>query len=286
MLYSRLDNGGAGPMPPYMNPGGPSASPTPTATVPTAPPPPAPSPNVTVAGSGYTPDYKGLLANDPGYVAAQNAAEAAAGTAKAQRAARLRALYVQYGGNLPDSFKDQYGDIDQATKDAATANQNSTLARLRDNYQQGVAQFQRGLAARGMLQSGELGYGQDQLNRGYQQQQYDAANQFTNTADDAINQYLGVLSGNAQNLAGAIGSAESNVYSNPAYRPVAPTSANYDAGSSAQYGQPVYKGSDGSLYDQYGNPFSPPQASASAAPTDPYNPFAGTNIHTPGFQLD
>lgn len=283
MLYARFDGGGA------VAPG-PSASPTPAPT-PSAGGPPAPGAaptgptTVSVAGSGYDPNYKDLITNDPAYLAANNAASAAAGTANAQRQARLRALYVQYGGQLPDSFKDQYGDIDQATRDAAAANQNSILARLKTSYDQGLQQFQKGLAARGALQSGEFNYGADQLNRGYGQQQYDAANQFTDSANEAVQNYLGVLQGNAGNLASAIGSAESSVFSNPAYRPVAPTKANYDTGLSAQYNQPVYKDDNGNMFDINGNPFAPPAASAAAA--GGYDPYADrTNYYSPGFRLE
>jgi hypothetical protein len=211
---------------------------------------------------GYTPDYTSLLQNDPGYLAAQAAAKLAEQQAAQSRRASIEQAIIRYGGALPSGFKDTYGDVDQATLDAARQNQNSTLAQLKNNYDQSVMNFQRALAARGALQSGDLNYGYDQLTRGEQQQEYDAGNQLLDQLGGYVNNYAGVLSSNASNLAQALMSAESNVYSNPAYRPVAATpatTANYDASSSALYGQPIYTGSDGTLYTADGNPFSLPK---------------------------
>jgi hypothetical protein len=168
---------------------------------------------------------------------------------------------------MPDGWTDSYGDIDQATKDAAAGNQNSTLSQLHDNYQRSVESFRRALAARGALQSGDLSYGQDQIDRGLSQQEYDAANSFGDQVNQAVSGYAGVLGSNAQNLAGAIGSAENNVYGNPAYRPVAPSYADYDPTSSARWGKPVYKGADGTLYSDDGSVFNAPGTTNATAPT-------------------
>lgn len=278
MLYGKLDNGAGAPLPPYMNPNPaptPAASPTPNPTIGQTPAPPPP-PGSVQTGAGYTPDYGGLINNDPAYLAAKSAAEQAQANAAAQRKQQLRQALIQYGG-LPSGFTDQYGDLDQATLDAASQNQNSTLAQLAKNYSQSGEQFKRSLAARGALQSGDLNYGQDQLDQGYAQQRYDAANQFGNSANSALGQYMGVLSGNAQSLAGAIGQAEGNVSSNPAYQPTAPTSANYDSGASSQYGQPIYNDGNGNYFDINGNPFTPPApAPAAGLAADPYaTPQAG-----------
>lgn len=251
MLYARTGNSTINPAPPPA-----PSPPVGTATVPT--PPPAPKAPSTISFGGYTPDYGSLIKNDPAYLAASDAASASGGAAAAQRRAALRRAYIQYGGNLPAGFSDQYGDIDQATMDAAKANQNSALSQLAQNHEQGLMQFKRALAARGALQSGDLNYGQDQIDRGYGQQQYDAANQFLDQANGVYGQYAGVMGQNASNISGAIQGAESNLLQNPAYKPVAPTTANYDSASSVQYGQPVYKTDDGSMYDQNGNPFVPP----------------------------
>lgn len=273
MIYDRnAESGGAAP-PAYMTPTSPPRvfdptsgsdspyvpTPVPTATAP--PPPPMPSPTATV-DAGYTPDYAALLQNDPSYLAAKTAADTASAAATAARREKLRQAYIQYGGELPPGFSDQFGDIDQATKDAAGVNQHSVIAQLADNYSRSGEQFKRQLAARGGLQSSELTYGQDQLDRGYGQQRYDAANQFLGQAGSVYGDYLGTANANASNLSTAISNAEQNVYANPAYRPSAPVTANYDASASAQYSQPVYTDDTGNQYDSGGNPFDPLQAIA------------------------
>lgn len=235
------------------------ASLTPTGTA-GAPPvsPAAPPPTTVQTMAGFTPDYTKLIQSDPTYVAAQNATTQSQAAAEARRRAAIRSAFVQYGGDLPPGFTDQYGDIDQTTRDAAAGNQQSVFAQLADRYKQGVENFRRGLASRGMLQSSELDYGQDQLNRGQAQQRYDAGNAFLNQVNQGYGDYAGVLGANAQNMVGAIGTAEANVYANDAYRPTAATYADYDPTSSARYGKAVYTGSDGKLYDANGNPFAPP----------------------------
>lgn len=255
-----------------------------TASAPAPAPAPAPAaPSINLSG-GYNPDYGALIQSDPAYLAAKAAADKAKGDAAAQRKQMLQQALIGYGG-LPANFNDQYGDIDQATKDAAANNQFSVLANLAKNYSQSTEQFKRGLAARGALQSGDLNYGLDQLEQGYGQQKYDAANQFGSQINSALNAYNDVIGGNAQSMAQAIQGAEGNVYSNPAYRPSAPSAANYDAGNSAAYGQPIYVDSNGNLFDQNGNPFSPgggasPSAAPSGAPSGDtsqvyFNPVTG-----------
>lgn len=248
---------------PYTGPSA-SAAPTTTGTASAPAPTPAPAPP---AGSvqtspGFTPDWKSLIQNDSGYLASQAAAQQAQGNAAARRKQTLQQAIIQYGG-LPAGFTDQYGDIDQATLDAAGQNQFSTLAGLSRGYQQNEDSLRRGLAARGALQSGDLNYGEDQLQTAYGQQRYDAANAIGSQANQAYDAYNGVISGNAQSLASALQGAEQSVYANPGYAPTAPTTANYDASNSATYGQPIYVDDQGNLFDQNGNPFSP---SASAAP--------------------
>jgi hypothetical protein len=227
--------------------------------------------------AGYTPDYGGLITSDPQYLAAQAAASKAGADASAARRAALRQAVIRYGG-MPAGFTDQYGDLDQGTLDAAKGNQQSTLANLATNYAQSEEQFKRGLAARGALQSGDLNYGEDQLQRGYGQQQYDAANSVGDMATGYTNQYAQVLGQNANNMVGAIGSAESNVFQNPAYKPTQPSYADYDAASSSQHGQAVYKDASGVLYDGNGGIFTPggappaPPADTSGSPAGPATP--------------
>jgi hypothetical protein len=266
---------------------GPSASDAPgpvgTASAPTPTPPPAAPAGSVQVSPGFTPDWSNLIQNDSGYLAAKAAADKAKNDAAAQRKQALQQAIIQYGG-LPSGFADQYGDIDQATLDSAQQNQFSTLAQLAKGYAQNEEALRRGLAARGALQSGDLNYGEDQLQNAYGQQRYDAANAIGSQANQVYGAYTGVLNGNAQSLASALQGAESAIYSNPGFAPVAAQTANYDASNSATYGQPIYVDSQGNLFDQNGNPFSPSGPSASSAPSAPaptdttsvyFNPSAG-----------
>lgn len=274
---------------PNYNPGGPSATPgaspyVPGAGQPPPTPPSAPGPDSISIGAtpGYTPDYTSAIQNDPGYAASQTATQQAAANAQAQRQAALRAQVIQYGG-LPDGFKDPFGDIDQATLDAAKNNQYSTLASLKKNYDQSVSQFQRALAARGALQSGDLNYGQNQIDTGYGQSQYDAGNQFGSAGQGILNAYTGVLGTNAQNLAQAIQAAAANAYNDPANKPVTAnpgTTASRNAALSSQYGIDVYDDGSGKYYTRDGNPWVMPSASPIGSPygTGPYSWGGGGKV--------
>lgn len=257
-----------------------SASAAPVGTVGTpapAPAPPPPAGNVQTAPA-YTPDWSNLITHDSAYLAAQASADQAKANAAAQRKQALQQAIVQYGG-LPSGFTDQYGDVDQSTLDSAGANQYSVLAGLAKSYTDNQQQFERGLAARGALQSSDLDYGLGQIDNSYGQQRYDAANAVGSQVNSALGAYTGVLSGNAQNLSSALQGAEANVYSNPGYTPQAAQTANYDAGNSATYGQPVYADANGNLFDQNGNPFSPSGASPSAAPGAAAAPSSGGDVY-------
>lgn len=262
------DLAGGGP-----RPGAPAPAPAPT---PGGEPGPTPSLDGTSVqtDAGYTPDWTNLIKSNSAYLATQNATTMSGEQAAAKRRQVLRDAYVRYGGDLPPGFQDPYGDINQATKDAATGNQQSILAGLGQRYGQSVEQFKRGLSARGALQSSELTYGQDQLDRGLAQQRYDAANQFTGEANQAVGGYVDTLGQNALTMAQGIGQAEANVYANPSNRPSAPTYAQYDAGASAQHHVAVYS-ADGKLYDDQGNPFNPPGADSQQQPFDPANLYSG-----------
>lgn len=281
MALAKLDNGGGSVVT--------LPTPSPTPTAPTAPSagdspyvPPTPGPASITTDAGFTPDYKAAIQSDPSYAAAQVNAQKTGADAAAQRAAALKQAVIQHGG-LPAGFKDVYGDIDQATLDAAKNNPYSTLATLARNHEQSLNQFRRALAARGALQSGDLSYGQDQIDTGYGQSQYDAANQFGNAVSGAVNQYGQVVDSNMQNLAQAIAQAQQNAYTDPTQRPVAPTVAKRDAAKSSLYGTDIYVGDDGTMYKRDGSVYDP---SASVAA----NPYASSydvygNAYRPGLQI-
>ncbi len=215
---------------------------------PTAPPadqpPPAgapdPPPDITY-DPGYNPNYGDIIKHDPGYLAARNAADYAASTGAATRRQTLRDALIRYGG-LPAGFKDQYGDFDQATLELAKNNSHSILSQMAQNDKLQHMQLQKSLAARGMLQSSELGFGNDQLSQAYSQNQYDASNAFGSGAQNAIGQYTGILGQNARDLAAAIANASHDARANN--QPRAAKTAHYNANLSTQWGRPIYEHKD------------------------------------------
>jgi hypothetical protein len=242
---------------------GPTRTVTPTAPV----TPPAPPVGDITIGQGSTPEYGALISGDPGLLAVRNSNQQQTAAAAAQRREALRRLAIQYGG-LPSGFADQYGDLDQSTLDMASKNAYSQKANIQRNYDQGIEGFKRALAARGVLQSGELGHGLDQADIARGQQEYDAGNQFADQYQAAVNGYTGVENQARQSEASAIGAAAQNVYANPANRPVGATTAHLVEGSSDQYGFPVYLDPNtGKRYKIDGSEFFVPQTTNATTPT-------------------
>jgi hypothetical protein len=86
----------------------------------------------------------------------------------------------------------------------------------------------------------------------------------------------------------AIGARETSakdVYSNPLNRPKEGTEAQLDPDWPTKYGEPVYVGPDGKLYDANGNPYTPkPPAPPPVTPPPPNTepPPAGWTQHPLG----
>jgi hypothetical protein len=154
-------------------------------------------------------DLYAAIYGDPGYQAAKAGADRSLASAAAARRAALRQLVLSYGGI--GGLTDTYGDIDQATLDAAAANPYSDIARAKGSYNTGVEAFRRSLAARGALQSGDLGYGQGRLDYQRGQAEYDLANQFSTGAGNAVNAYAGAEGDYYSRLAQAIRDAAQTV---------------------------------------------------------------------------
>lgn len=231
--------------------------------------PPAAPPAVPSAiglEQGFTPNYLGLIKQDPSYLSYVNNATLDVNQAAARRRAALQALAVRYGG-LGGGFKDAYGDIDSATLDLARGNQLSDTARLSRNYSQGVEAMKRALAARRGLQSGELTYGLQQADFARAASEYDLGQEFGRAAQLFINDYLEREAAVRRGEAGAISEAEQNVYANPVNRPTEGTEARLVSDWQTRYGQPVWQGPDGKLYvlDGNGNPVPYAPASADSA---------------------
>lgn len=243
-----------------------------TSTVaPTPPAPPVVTPLKNVGlTEGWTPNYKNQILSNPAYLSWKNSANLDVAQAASARKAALRALAMQYGG-LAGGFQDTYGDLDAATLDIAKNNQFSDIARLNRNYTEGVTNVKRSLAARGGLQSGELGYGLDKQNLAKASGEYDMAQQFGNTAQSVINNYLATESASRRAEQDALLAAEANVYANPANRPSEGTSASLDPNWQSYSDVPIYIGPDSRKYklDANGNPVEWTAPGAPPPPSDP-----------------
>lgn len=124
----------------------------------------------------------GGILTDPSVVQAGLARQQTIQDANAAlRQQRSQAL-IGYGS--PDLARSLGDTVDPNTASAAGANQYSVLANLLHQQQTGRRGILNSLAGRGLLASGDLGFQEGELARGYGQASY-----------DALNNLLGQLSG-------------------------------------------------------------------------------------------
>lgn len=119
----------------------------PAAPAPIAPPPAAPV------------DMAALIRAHPAYAAWQAKVQGKRNTLGTTRQQAIRTLVSRYGG-LPKGMADTYGDITPEIAAAAGSDPYSAVNTLKRNYDLAVTSNQKALAARGALQSGELGHTQ------------------------------------------------------------------------------------------------------------------------------
>jgi hypothetical protein len=243
-----------------------AASPTPP-----TPPPPPPSTGGGVATGTTTPTTTGsstpppdsigtinwdsLIQGDPNYLNYLVNSKANLGDAASSRKAALEALVLQYGG-LPSGISDSYGDLSAADLANAAANPFSDEAGIQRNYDQSQRAMLRSLAARGALESGDLGYNAGQLDTSRGTNEYNAGAKFASDYNTAIGSYLNALGTDRADKANAIQAAYGDVSSNPLYQQGAGLGATLDPNWQAKYGTPVYRDASGNLYttDANGNP--------------------------------
>lgn len=159
----------------------------------------------TAGTAGYTPDYLALLQSDPQYQAWKASAAGRNISFANQRAAIIRQLIVQYGG-IPQAWADAFGDIRPEDIAAAQGNQFSTEQQIQHEYEKNVRQMRRQLAARGMLQSGELNFGQGEQDYARGQAENTAFTDFLGKVGGAVGDYTGQVAGVAGEEAGVVGS--------------------------------------------------------------------------------
>lgn len=207
-----------------------------------------------------TPDYKSLIKADPGYMAWDANRTKSIGNLSSDRTAAIKELVRRFGG-LPPGFTDAYGDITASDLELAKNNPMSEEAQLQHQYAQNVQGMKQQLAARGALQSGELGYGQGQVDYGNAQAEYSLGNSFLDALTNAVTGYTHGVDDINSGESGAIGQAQSNVQQ--LYPSTPSHAADYEAGSNEKYGFPVYKDTDGKLWKMGANGpelFAPPSA--------------------------
>lgn len=219
---------------------------------------------------GYTPNYGQLIANDPTLKQIQ-ADLAASGVADlGSRNAAINRYLVGFGA-VPDvnaaskSLGIDLGQaVDPTTAALAQENPYSTEANLSKSHTDALRQIRQGLAARGGLRSGELGFQLGKENTAYGQAQSDATQKVLDLIagvqaayTDAQRQAQAQLNDAAMTTAGRVADL---------YPATGSQVATYDAGASAAAGAHVYKGPDGRYYNQdgsaYNGPTSAPQTQA------------------------
>jgi len=222
-----------------------------------------------------------IIKNSPAYLAWLAGSNAQKGNLATNRTAAIRALVLQYGG-LPPGFTDAFGDLRPEDMDAATHNQFSTTQQIEKAYQDGVNSMRRQLAARGGLQSGELGYGQGVQDYSHGLNTYNAGNSFLAALNQAISGYTGGVADINAGEAGVISSETGNAAT--LYPKIAPTSASLVPDSVSKYGFAVYDDGAGGLWKVGPNgpeQFTPPSAAAGGS-LAPAAAAAAGGVYAPG----
>lgn len=198
-----------------------------------------------------------------------------AGTAAdaASRDAAIKNAYISFGGQVDvNALAQQLGMTAADVQNAITpdvqrlAQENtsaglSTQARLGLQNTDAIRQIRADLNKRGLLHSGEAGYQLDRENLSYRQAQSDATQKLLGALQQYQQGYLSAQQGRQGQLAQAYGDAADRQFQNN----------QGSAGGAAQLdhvdasGRPVYKGSDGNLYNLDGSPYVAPAAAPAGA---------------------
>lgn len=161
------------------------------------------TPVSTSSGSGGASpfDYSGAITSDPIYQQTLANVRAMGGQDAATRAAAIRRYLIQYGqvptnlGSLgvdPSTLGYLNSDVDQATRDLAAQNTQegtSVYARMLQAHNDAIKTMKDSLAARGMLASGETGYGLGKEDQSYKNNQYDAQNSLLDNIMGAVSTF-------------------------------------------------------------------------------------------------
>jgi hypothetical protein len=239
---------------------------------------PAEIPTVTIPQGYNASDWTKLLQGNSGYMGWELNAGQRADQAAAARKAALQSLAVRYGG-LPAGFKDVYGDLTPDIQDVAKANPLSESARIERDYGQSQENYKRGLAARGALQSGDLGYGLGELDYQHSADLYNMGNDFLSAAQGAVNDYSGALSGLSQEQIDAIRQAAASVYGQGYRLGGATPQGGFGAEAPSQYGDLISQyAPTGQTYDQMANNGQPFAFTGNEGWGNPYGVQPGQQV--------
>lgn len=186
-------------------------------------------------GGGGGGDLLSTALNSPWYQQALAASQAAEAADAAFRKQAIQQMLIQFG-IVPANFNDQYGDIDQTTRDLAAANTNSGIsaaARLQQALKDANTKASRELAARGLRRSGEKGYQLRRNQLGYDQSYSDAVQKLLGGAASAYQGFAQNQYGRQMSLAQALQSAINNMSTFGGYRPSSSTGGGWSAPSGA-----------------------------------------------------
>lgn len=146
-------------------------------------------------------DWTSLIQNDPAYKQTLADMKAANVADLGSRNAAFNRAIINFG-QVPDMQAAQQAlgldlgsVIDPQTAQLAQQNQYSTEANLQHSFQQGIMKLRQALAARGALQSGELGYQLGEANRSFGNAQNSATQQLLDALSGYQSQYTNAVNG-------------------------------------------------------------------------------------------
>jgi hypothetical protein len=160
-------------------------------------------------GGGGGGDLYQMALGSPFYQQAQSATQAAEAADAAQRKQAIQQLLIQFG-IIPANFTDQYGDVDQVTRDLASQNTSSgvsvaarLLQGLNDQNRTDLAQ----LGANGLRRSGARGFKLRRNQLQYDQQKSDALTGLLGQINSLYGNYAQNAYGRQMSLLSALQSA-------------------------------------------------------------------------------
>lgn len=216
-------------------------------------PPPAVAP-ITVGA--YNPDYAALINADPTLLGTE--ADITDYTNRLGDARQQAIRKAIISGGFTGGGIGVGGDIDQATLDAAGANQFSTAKQLEEQKLHGNTDLEANLAGRGILSSGAETGGLQRIQHNYEQNSTNAIQQLLAAIGGYQNDYSDKIYSLQQQKNAAREAAAGRIQADPRYQPTAGSQATRDPASG------LYKTDDGRWYDANGNPVDAPGAATPA----------------------